>query len=250
MYFRSSFDKIETVRIKIKNLHCERKINVITLSQEELAGYIDHTNLSPIASKEDIKQTCEEAINYGMKAVCVNSYWTLYASKLLKDSKTRVATVVGFPLGTSATDVKAYEAKAALEDGADEIDMVINSGELISGRYEQVLEDIKVVADTVHEEKGILKVILETSQLTSKQIIKGCEIAEEAGADFVKTSTGFSEAGAEYNDISLMHQTVMNRLGIKASGGIRTYEEAVKMIEHGANRLGLSRSVAILEEAE
>ncbi len=223
---------------------------MITLSQEELARYIDHTNLSPTASKADIKKTCEEAMHYGMKAVCVHSYWVPYVAALLKNSKTLVATVVGFPLGASATDVKAYEANVALEDGADEVDMVINSGELISGRYEQVLEDIKTVADTVHEQDGILKVILETSQLTSKLIIKGCELAEEAGADFVKTSTGFSNAGAKLDDISLMHQTVMNRLGIKASGGIHTYKEAVGMIEHGANRLGLSRSVSILEEAE
>lgn len=212
----------------------------------DINSKIDHTLLKPEATSDMIENLCREALEFGFAAVCVNPYYVTRAKNLLKGSNIKVATVVGFPLGANTKEVKAFEAKKAVEDGADEIDMVINIGALKNRDYEYVMEDIKAVVDAV-EGKAIVKVIIETCLLTKEEKIKACELSKEAGADFVKTSTGFSTGGATIEDIILMKKTIGDSMQIKASGGIRDFETAKAMIEAGASRIGASSSVKIVK---
>ena len=207
----------------------------------QLNKLIDHTNLKAEATSEDIKKLVDEAVEHEFFSVCVNSSFV----KLIKDynKDVKIATVVGFPLGAMATAAKAYETKCAIEDGASEIDMVIEVGRLKEKDYDYVLNDIKAVKEACGD--NILKVIIETCLLTEEEIVKACELAVEAGADFVKTSTGFSTGGAKASDIALMRKTVGPDIGVKASGGIHTKEEALEMVEAGASRIGASQSIEI-----
>lgn len=210
----------------------------------KLNQFIDHTNLYADARKEDIKKLVDEASEYDFYSVCVNSSYV----KDIKEynSDVRIAAVVGFPLGAMATRAKAFEAKCAIEDGASEIDMVIEIGRLKDGDYDYVRDDIKAVKDAIGDK--VLKVIIETSLLSDEEKVKACELSEEAGADFVKTSTGFSTGGAKVEDVKLMKETVGDRLKVKASGGIHTREEALALIEAGADRIGASKSIDICKE--
>ena len=207
----------------------------------ELNKLIDHTNLKAEATSEDIKKLVDEAVEHEFFSVCVNSSFVKFIHAYNKDVK--IATVVGFPLGAMATSAKAYETKCAIEDGASEIDMVIEVGRLKEKDYDYVLNDIKKVKEACGD--NILKVIIETCLLTEEEIVKACELAVEAGADFVKTSTGFSTGGAKASDIALMRKTVGPDIGVKASGGIHTKEEALEMVEAGASRIGASQSIEI-----
>lgn len=208
-----------------------------------LAKYIDHTILKPDATREDIRILCEEAKTYGFASVCVNPYWVSYAKQLLQDTDVAICTVVGFPLGATPACVKAYETSQAIEDGADEIDMVINIGALKSQDTQTVLEDIKAVVKA--SKQKLVKVIIETCLLTDEQKRLACQLALEAQADFVKTSTGFSSHGATLEDVALMKSVVKDQAKVKASGGIRDYATAMSMIEAGASRLGTSSGVKI-----
>lgn len=210
-----------------------------------LAKYIDHTILKPDIKDEDVIKVCSEAKEYGFFSVCVNPYFVPLVAKELEGTDVKVTSVIGFPLGANTTELKALEAKRAVEDGADEIDMVINVSALRDGKYDYVQNDINAVVKAI-EGKAILKVILETCLLTDDQKKKACELSRNAGAHFVKTSTGFSSGGAKVEDILLMSEAVERKLGVKASGAVRDYETAMKMIEAGATRLGTSSSVSIV----
>jgi len=212
-----------------------------------IAARIDHTLLKPEATAGDIRRICEEALEYTFASVCVNPYWVPLVASALKNSAVKVCTVVGFPLGASATAIKAAETRQALQDGAHEIDMVLNVGELRDGNLAAVSADIVAVVEISHAANAIVKVILETALLNDSQKIAACEVAKEAGADFVKTSTGFASSGATEHDIALMRKAVGPNLGVKASGGIRTLEDLNKMIAAGASRVGASASVKIME---
>jgi len=216
----------------------------------DIAKYIDHTNLKPYATKGDIIKLCGEAKKYGFYAVCVNPYRVKLAKEQLKGTDVKVASVIGFPLGATPTEVKVFEAKKALEDGADELDMVINIGALKDKDYNYVKRDIEEVVKVAHEKGAIVKVIIETCYLTNEEKETACKLAMEAGADFVKTSTGFGTGGATVEDIKLMRKVVRDKLGVKAAGGIRTYEQALEMIKAGADRIGTSSGVKIVEGAK
>lgn len=207
----------------------------------------DHTILKADATRKDVKRVCDEAMAYSFCSVCVNSYYVPYVANLLHGSDVKICSVVGFPLGAMSTRAKALEAKIAVMDGADEIDMVINVGALKDRDYSVVLEDIKAVKEACGEK--ILKVIIETCLLTDDEKVKACELAKEAGADFVKTSTGFSTAGAKVEDVRLMRETVGPDMGVKASGGIHDKEFAKELVDAGANRLGTSATIEIVESA-
>lgn len=208
--------------------------------------YFDHTILKADATAEQVEKVCREAIEYDFASVCVNQYRTKMVADILRNTDVKVCTVVGFPLGAVSTAVKKYEAECAMNDGADEIDMVINIGALKEGDYDYVLSDIKGVRETCTD--ITLKVIIETCLLNDEEKRQACVIAEKAGADFVKTSTGFSTGGAKTEDVALMRDTVGDRLGVKASGGIHTYDEAMSMINAGADRLGTSATLDILNK--
>ena len=218
------------------------------LTTAELARYLDHTNLKPDATQAEIEQTCQEAKKYQTASVCVNAHWIPLVKAQLADSPVNPIAVVGFPLGATSTAAKVAEAQDAMNAGAEEIDMVINIGELLSNNDTFVQSDIADVSAAVHQENKLLKVIIETSFLNNDQIVKACQLAEAAQADYVKTSTGFSSAGAKVEDVALMRKTVGDRLGVKASGGIHSRQEALDMIAAGASRLGVSATVKILEE--
>lgn len=209
------------------------------------AKYFDHTILKAEATEAQVAKICEEALANQFASVCVNQYYTKFVAEKLKGSGVDVCTVVGFPLGMSDTRVKAFETKAAIEDGATEIDMVINVGALKDGKYDYVQNEIKTLKDVCGKDI-VLKVIIETCLLTDEEKKKACELSALAGADFVKTSTGFSTGGAKAQDVALMRRTVGEALGVKASGGIHTAEEAQSMIDAGANRLGTSATLAII----
>lgn len=209
---------------------------------------IDHTILKPEATMEDIRKLCIEAKEYNFYSVCVNSAYVNVAYNFLLHSDVKVCSVVGFPLGAMIKEAKAYEAKFAVDSGAHEIDMVANIGFLKSKKIDLFERDIKKVREACHA--SVLKVIIETCLLTDKEKVLACQVAKEYGADFVKTSTGFSTGGATEHDIELMRKTVGDKMGVKASGGIKTYEDAVKMINAGANRLGTSSGIAIMELAK
>lgn len=210
-----------------------------------MSKMIDHTLLKPEATKLEIEQLCKEAIEYDFIAVCVNPYYVGYCKEILKESNVKIATVIGFPLGANTKELKAFEALDAINNGADEIDMVINIGALKDKDYEVVKNDIKLVVD-IAKEKAIVKVIIETSLLTDEEKVKACELSVEAGANFVKTSTGFSTGGATIEDVKLMKSVVGDKLEVKASGGIRNLDTANNMIQAGASRLGTSSGIKLV----
>ena len=210
----------------------------------KLNKYIDHTLLKPDASQEQIKTLIEEAKKYDFASVCVNPTWVNFAAQALKATDVKVCTVIGFPLGANTPELKAFETSDAIQNGANEIDMVINIGALKSRNFDLVERDIRAVVEAA---KGTLvKVIIETCLLTDDEKVKACQIAQKAGADFVKTSTGFSTGGATVADVALMRKTVGPDMGVKASGGARSYEDALAFIKAGATRIGASSSVAIM----
>ena len=211
-----------------------------------IASYIDHTLLKADATMDDITRIAGEAASYGFASVCANPCWVPLCRKLLDGTGVKVCTVVGFPLGAASSRAKAAETAAAVEDGADEIDMVINIGYLRSGMDDEVLGDIKAVREACLGK--VLKVIIEACLLTDEEKIRACRLAEEAGADFVKTSTGFSSGGATVADVALMRKAVGGRLKVKAAGGIRTLADARAMIGAGASRIGASAGIAIVRE--
>jgi deoxyribose-phosphate aldolase len=212
-----------------------------------VAATIDHTLLKPDATADQIRRLCQEAMDYGFHAVCVNPGYVGLASEILAGSAVRVCTVAGFPLGATMGDVKAFEAQRGIELGAHEVDMVLNIGALRSGDPDRVQEDIAGVVEVCHAAGAICKVILETALLGDAQKIEACRLAVAAGADFVKTSTGFGPTGATVADVALMRAIVGPSVGVKAAGGIRTYEAAQEMLNAGANRLGTSSSVQIVQ---
>ncbi|SUB56745.1 deoxyribose-phosphate aldolase [Peptoniphilus lacrimalis] len=216
----------------------------------KLNKYIDHTLLKADATQESIKELCRQAKEYDFMSVCINSSNIELAKEELKGTDVKICTVIGFPLGATTTESKVFETTDAIEKGADEVDMVLNIGALKSKNFDIVLRDISEVAKVAHNKGKILKVILETCLLEKDEIIKACQLSKEAGADFVKTSTGFSTGGAKEEDVALMRKTVGDLMGVKASGGIRTLEKARLMIENGATRLGVSAGVQIMEELE
>jgi len=210
----------------------------------EYNRYIDNTLLKADAKKEDILALCKESIKYNFKSVCINPSYIEYASEILKNSGVLVCTVVGFPLGSNTTEAKIFETVDALNKGADEIDMVINISKLKDKDYDYVRKEIKVLKQTC--QNHTLKVIIECCLLTDEEKIKACELAKEAGADFVKTSTGFSKGGATIEDVRLMRKTVGENMGVKAAGGVRTHQEMVDMIEAGATRIGTSSGAKLM----
>jgi deoxyribose-phosphate aldolase len=212
----------------------------------DIASMIDHTALKPDTTKEEIVKLCEEAKAYKFASVCVNPAWVETASELLKGSSVKVCTVIGFPLGATTSETKAFETTNVIKKGATEVDMVINIGALKNGNYEVVENDIRAVVEAASG-KALTKVIIETSLLTDKEKIKACELSVKAGANFVKTSTGFSGGGATVDDISLMRKVVGPELGVKASGGVRDRESALAMVEAGATRIGASAGIAIVK---
>ena len=212
-----------------------------------IASFIDHTLLKPEAGEADVLKVCAEAAEYAFKSVCVNPIWVKTVKKALKDSGVLTCAVVGFPLGATPTDVKTFEARGAVLDGADEVDMVINIAAARAEDKGALVEDIASVAEAVHAGDAILKVIIETALLNDNQKVLACEAAAEAGADFVKTSTGFNGGGATAEDIALMRRTVGPDLGVKASGGVRSLADAQAMIAAGATRIGASSGIAIVK---
>ncbi|WP_430483262.1 deoxyribose-phosphate aldolase [Rossellomorea marisflavi] len=213
---------------------------------QQIANMIDHTLLKPEATKEQVEILCQEAKEYTFASVCVNPTWVSYAHELLEGTQVKVCTVIGFPLGASTPEVKAFETKDAIANGATEVDMVINIGALKSGDDALVKRDMEAVV-AASKGKALSKVIIETCLLTDEEKVKACKLAVEVGADYVKTSTGFSTGGATVADITLMRETVGPDIGVKASGGVRSLEDAQNMIEAGATRLGASSGVKIMQ---
>lgn len=212
--------------------------------EKNLANYIDHTLLKPSATIEDIEKVIEEAKTYKFYSVCINPYWVSYCYNRLRDTEIKVCTVIGFPLGSSSTETKIFETKQAIQDGASEIDMVLNIGELKANHDDIVQRDIESVVEAAGD--ITVKVIIETSLLTENEKIRACQLAKKANADFVKTSTGFSGGGATIEDIMLMRKIVGLEMGVKASGGIKDKSTANAMIEAGASRIGASSSIEII----
>ena len=238
---------IETIAQRVKELLSNEQA---ALSSEQLAGMIDHTCLKPDAASSDIKKLCEEAIEHGFCSVCVNSSFAPYANRLVSGSAVKLCCVVGFPLGAQPSKIKALEAREAIRSGANEIDMVINIGALKDKNYGLVERDIRAVVSICKKYNALSKVILETCLLTDEEKVIVCELCVKAGADFVKTSTGFSKSGATAEDIALMSRTVKaHGLGVKASGGVRTHDDAMTMIKAGATRIGASSSINIVQQS-
>jgi len=221
----------------------------ITPPGSDFAKYLDHTLLKPDAMRADILQLCAEAKTYQFASVCVNPHFVSLCAENLSGSDVKICTVIGFPLGAATTKAKSFETNLACKQGASEIDMVINIGELKSGNLEFVQRDIEAVVTEAKRYNALAKVIIETSLLNDEEKFIACKLSQNACADFVKTSTGFAAAGATLADVALMRKTVGSKMGVKASGGIRDYSTAKQMVEHGANRIGASASVKILEEA-
>ena len=213
----------------------------------QLNRYIDHTMLKANATRADIEKLCQEAKQHEFASVCINTCFVPLAAKLLEGSEVKVCCVVGFPLGAMSTPAKAFEAQWAVEHGAQEVDMVLNVGAMISGEEEIVLRDIEAVVQAAHP-KAIVKVILENCLLNDEQKIRACKLCVQAGAEFVKTSTGFSNGGATVEDVALMKRAVDGRAKVKAAGGIRTRQQALAMIEAGADRIGASAGITICTE--
>ncbi|MEG2291157.1 MAG: deoxyribose-phosphate aldolase [Clostridium sp.] len=214
------------------------------MNKQELAKMIDHTILKPEATEAEIMTLCKEAVEYGFASVCINPSMVRKAAEILEGSEVKVCTVIGFPLGATTTEVKAFETEQTIKDGATEVDMVINVGKLKENNLEYVKNDIAAVVNAA-KGKALTKVIIESCLLTDEEKVTVCTIAKEVGADFVKTSTGFSTGGATKEDIKLMRETVGPNIGVKASGGVRSNEDAMTMIENGATRIGASASIAI-----
>ena len=214
-----------------------------------IAGLIDHTLLKPEASRDEIRKLCQEAAHFGFASVCVNPWNVMLAAEMLRGTNVKVCTVVGFPLGATLPRVKIYEANEAIKLGAQEIDMVINIGALKSGEDDLLESDIRGVVDASHCAGAICKVILETALLTDEEKVRGSAAAKRAGADFVKTSTGFGTAGATAEDVALLRAVVGSEIGVKAAGGVRTFDDLKKMVCAGATRIGASASVKIMEQA-
>jgi deoxyribose-phosphate aldolase len=216
----------------------------------DIAKYIDHTLLKPEADKEAVEKLCGEALEFGFYSICINSCWVKYAADLLSPSEVKVCSVVGFPLGACTTESKVYETGEAVDNGANEIDMVMNIGMFKTGDFDYVKDDICKVVETAHSKGAIVKVILETCLLDNDEIVKACELCVEMGADFVKTSTGFNKSGATLEAVAVMKKAVGDKALVKAAGGIRDYQTAVDFVNAGASRLGCSSSVAIMEGEE
>ena len=222
----------------------------LSVSRKELACMLDSTNVKATATKSEIEKLCEEAVDHRFGCVCVNPVYVQSAATLLKGSRVKVCSTIGFPFGVTLSEIKALEAVKVVENGAEEVDMVIDLSALKSGDYGIVRRDIAAVVDVKQLSKEIIvKVIIETACLTKREKVIACRLVKEAGADFVKTSTGFFGKGATIEDIRLMRQTVGNGFGVKAAGGIRAYADAVAMVEAGANRIGTSTATAIVEAA-
>jgi len=219
------------------------------MKKKDMAKYIDHTLLKPEATPAEIETLCAEALEYNFASVCINPGYVETASKMTRGSQVKVCTVIGFPLGANTTETKGFEASDAISKGAAEIDMVINIGRFKSKEYDYVENEIKAIAKAING-RALLKVIVETCLLEDWEIKKACEVVRDSGADFIKTSTGFSKAGATVHHIELMKSVLGDSIGIKASGGIRTYDAALRMIRAGATRIGASASVAICDAAE
>jgi len=215
------------------------------MTWQEAARMIDHTLLKPEATREQVEKLCREAARFDFASVCVNAYWIPLCAAILRPTPVKVCTVVGFPLGATLTSAKRSETVEALRLGADEIDMVMNIGAMKSGDRARVENDIRAIAEVTHEAGGLLKVIHENVLLTQEEKVVACELSLAAGADFVKTSTGFSTGGATVEDVALMRRTVGNLAGVKAAGGIRTADQFMAMVAAGADRVGASASVAI-----
>lgn len=215
----------------------------------EIAAMIDHTLLKPDATRDQIRQLCQEAKEYGFAAVCINPTWVELAAELLRGTPVAVCTVIGFPLGATLTEVKAYESERAIALGARELDMVINIGALKSQEYAKVEEDIRAVVEVAHPRGATVKVIIEAALLTDDEKVKACTLAKAARADYVKTSTGFGPGGATVEDVALMRRVVGPDMGVKAAGGVRTYEDAKAMVQAGATRIGASAGVKIVQGA-
>lgn len=213
----------------------------------KLSKYIDHTLLKPESTEEQVNQIIKEAKDNDFASVMINPYWVKHTHEQLKDTDVHTATVIGFPLGANTTDIKVAEAKKAMEDGADELDMVLNIGELKGNNLDAVESDIVAVVEAGHAQNKIVKVIIETSLLNDNEKVIATKLVMKAGADFVKTSTGFSTAGAKVEDVKLLKKTVGDAIGVKASGGIHSKAEAMSMIAAGATRLGTSASIKIIE---
>lgn len=214
----------------------------------EINRYIDHTLLKATATSQDIKDLCKEALEYNFVAVCINPCWVSLAVQKLEDSKVKIATVVGFPLGANSTEIKVAEARLAIKEGADEIDLVINHAFLVEGNHQACKGEIRRIKKAIG--KHVLKVIIETCYLTDEQIVKASKLCVEAGANFVKTSTGFGTAGASLEHIKLMKEAVNGQASLKASGGIKDYQTAKQYVNSGAARLGTSSGVAIVQGLE
>jgi deoxyribose-phosphate aldolase len=218
------------------------------LFDSSLAGIIDHTLVAPEATKKHIEQLCDEALRYSFAAVCVNPSYVRLCANRLRDSNVKVCTVIGFPLGATSSESKAFETRQALQDGAQEVDMVLNIGMLKAGEDGFVLDDIRAVVIAARQHGGLTKVIIETALLLEPEKVRASLLAKEAGAEFVKTSTGFSKDGATLSDIRLIRKTIGPHMGIKASGGIRTRSQALSFVDAGATRIGSSLSVHIVTE--
>ncbi len=222
----------------------------MAIKPRDMAKMIDHTYLKPIATVEEIKKVCSEAKEHEFASVCINPIFVPLAAKLLNNTSVKVTTVIGFPLGANTAETKAFETRNAIKNGAQEIDMVMNIGAFKSEAYDLVQADIKAVVDATKTagvtSDIIVKVIIETCYLNDDEIIKACEIARTAGADFVKTSTGFGPEGAKIEDVGLMRKTVGREVGVKAAGGIHNFDQALDMLDAGANRIGASAGVAIV----
>jgi len=216
---------------------------------EDIPAWIDHTLLKPQASADDVRQLCAEARQFGFASVCVNPAWVPLAARALGGASPEVCTVIGFPLGATLPTVKAFETLAALQAGATEIDMVLNVGALKSARHDLVLADILGVVQTAHARGALVKVILETALLDRREKILACLLAKAAGADFVKTSTGFGPGGATAADVELMRRVVGAEMGVKASGGVRSWDDMQRMVRAGASRIGASAGLKIVQEA-
>lgn len=214
----------------------------------ELSKLIDHTILKADASQKDVRRLCEEAKKYGFASVCINPCHVKLVSEQLKDSGVKTCTVIGFPLGATTTASKVFEAVDAIQNGAEEVDMVINVGATIDGDYDFVYQDILAVVEASHEHHALVKVIIEACLLNDEQKTKVCELCVKAGAEFVKTSTGFSTGGATVHDVALMKKAVAGKALVKASGGVRTLEDAHAMVEAGADRIGTSNGIAFVAQ--
>ena len=231
--------------LEIDQFEIEKAAHSIRISKEDLAKMIDHTNLKPYATRKDIKKLCSEAKQYNFGAICISPAWIRYTKKLLKGTEVKIATVIGFPLGFTSTKAKVEETKKTIEDGADELDMVINIGALKEGNYDLVKKDIREVVNASNGK--VVKVIIETGYLTYEEKITACKLAKDAKAGFVKTATGFGPMGATPVDVWIMKKTVGKNMGVKAAGGVSSYEAAIRVIAAGANRIGTSSGVKIMK---